>query len=379
MRRAVIAIGWIALVLGWWLVWRGEGVWGCGFVALFALTRLATARPRARAELAAMTQAETPAAPLSPKVDRPIAVFAPPADDGFTGTLPLDPDSDSAARWRRLVWVSYGNAFLQGAIGLEDWYRHSLTWPAVCQFRDGADRRLMAEDGFAWLSELRQRGALRISLDVDESVPPFGGIQRWDAQAVTCHFSSHRERWRMGEEVSEAERAAQRLDDWEVRRAAYPLWGYGGYLPAVDAYWRVADLPGVDALAPTDWAVVRAAMDRALQGARFGYEPDDRTLDAPFFQHVGSEEAWAHFPVLPNDPALQTPHRLLNELTRRKAAFDNGTHPKNDNGFGAQAWGDSQAEAAIEAHGRRLSAWMGHVQRLAGSETRWQPRDVPTP
>ena len=53
MRRAVIAIGWIALVLGWWLVWRGEGVWGCGFVALFALTRLATARPRARAELAA--------------------------------------------------------------------------------------------------------------------------------------------------------------------------------------------------------------------------------------------------------------------------------------------------------------------------------------
>lgn len=387
MRRAVIAVGWAALVLGWWLVWRGEGVWGCGCIALFALIRLVTARQAVRERLASAPRAEAaePAgsgrAPGPPErvVEAEVANphTAALTDDHLTGALPADPDSDSDARWRRLVWVSYGNAFLQAAIKLEDWYRHSLLWPALCSFRDGADRRLVAEDGFAWLSELRQRGALRLSLDQDDELPDLPGIGQCDPQVITCHFADRCERWRMGEEESLVEQAAQQIE-WEARSEVYPLWGHGGYVPALDAYWRLEDQPVAPPAQPTDWAAVEHAVARALRRAQFGGRPDlALEPDQLFFRGDADAPPWARFPVLPNDPALRIPHRLLEELMQRHAAFRNENQPKNEYGFWAQTRGDPQAMAALDAYGQCLLALIGWVQRLSGSETRWRPRPLP--
>jgi hypothetical protein len=380
--RAIRALGWLAMIAGWVLVWRGHGAWGCVLVALFAVIRLMTARPSATPVKAVSPAPEVFAAaasaahPFDPWQDDkdespPSPVAAPMPEDA-------DRHSDSASRWRRLVWLSYGNAFLHGHADLDDWYRHSLTWKAVCSFRDGTDRRLIASDGFEWLSGLRQRGALRLSLDVAGAAPALDGIERWDSQTLTCHFADRRERWRMGEESSEALRQAEAMP-WEQRQQAFPMWGRGSYLPDVDAYLRIEVLQGTEPEVPIDWRQAHKAVEAALrQAGPLGYEHAMGTADAGlFYRDVhGEDPAWSRFPVLPDDPALFMPHRLLNDLLRRKSAWDNATHPKNEGSLYAMA-GTDEALREIEAHGELLSALIGRVQRLAGSETRWKPRPRP--
>jgi hypothetical protein len=382
LPRWIRGLSWLLLAAGWWLVWRGQGALGCALVALFAVIRFLAAR---------RSSVPVPAAPIpeavataSPPTD---AAFANPFDPWQEGNFaetpetPLPPvieDTDERStrpeRWRRLVWVSYGNAFLHGKFDLEQWFRHCLARQAVCTFRDGADRGLIAGDGFEWLSDLRQRGALRLSLDVDESTPEPDGVTHWDSQAVTCHFPDHRERWCMGEETSLAARQAEAMT-WEQRAKAYPIAHRGNYLPDLDAYWRTAILPGAEPETPIDWSRERAAVERALLQAGIAavsHEP------GPFFVgRYDSDPAWSHFPVLPDDPALSIPHRLLKELLSRKGRWENDTNPKNEGSLYAMSQGNAEATQAIENQGALLSALIGRIQRLAGSETRWKPRPPP--
>jgi hypothetical protein len=383
--RWIRAIGWLALIAGWLLLWRGHHTPGYFALALFVLIRLMPWR-----KSAAPQQTAGPAADAAPVVDHipqvlghvpEVLAHVPQAlDTPETALEPAippiaehpDPDSYQPARWRQLVWVSYGNAFLQGNLQMEDWYRHSVTWEAVCHFRDGADRRLVARDGFEWLCALRQRGVLRLSLDIDETDPALAGIDEWDGQAITCHFADHRERWRMGEEIGETAQQAGALS-WEQRQQAFPLWNRGGWLPLIDAYWRVAVLPDTVAEVPIDWSRELAAIQRELQGTTpVAYEP------GPYYKHSRVDNpAWSRFPILPNDPALLIPHRLLAELVRRKEVWDNDTHPKNEGSVYALAQDNPATRRAIENYGELLLALIGRVQRLAGSETRWKPQPPP--
>jgi hypothetical protein len=373
LPRAIRLIGWLALVAGWWLVWRGHGALGCALVALFAAIRLLAARKRP-APLPAVVAAAASAHPFDPWQEGDADEAPAPVLADTAVIEDADDRSTQPERWRRLAWVSYGNAFLQGHFDLEKWYRHHLTWEAVCTFRDGADRSLIAADGFEWLSDIRLRGARRISLDIDDSTPALDGVTHWDKQAITCHFASHRERWRMGEETSQAARQAEEMT-WEARAKAYPIAQRGNYLPKLDAYWRTAILPGTEAESAIDWSRERAAVERALLQAdvtAVGHEP------GPFYVRAyDSDPEWSRFPVLPDDPALSIPHRLLKELVRRKGRWDNDTHPKNEGSLYAMSQGNAEAQQAMENQGTLLTALIGRIQRLAGSETRWKPRPPP--
>ncbi|WP_146193489.1 hypothetical protein [Corticimicrobacter populi] len=387
-------LSWLSLALGWFLI-LGTSSWGLAGVLLVALFALIQYRLHSQPDAAptAMQQPEEDASTAEP--DTAVPVARPPEADNILGELlntpspsgidpeqvPYPPSSlpalqglqagtlsddpslrpDTPARWRRVLWASYGNAYLQDALSLDDWYRHGTLWEATCPFLSASDRSLVAHDGFEWLSMQKRNGALRLSLeDYTAVLPDF--LQAQDRQALVCHFADRCEVWLLASDQSLYQRTHQ---DGGPR--------FGIHLPAMDSYWQVARLPAQGPTPAIHWVAEQTRIGDILTHYGHPWCPSRLTdHNAPYYRWgYWHDTDWAVFSIVPEDPAIMIPHGLFRDLTHMMSQFENDTNLKNEGNLLMQT--TEKGVERLQAHGRMLAQLLDYTQRLAAAETRWRP------
>lgn len=335
------------MALGWILILKGYALPGVCALAAFAALQIVQHRRRTALQEQPAGVAACPGetAPMSPRATVPTAAR-------ITRSQP-------ESRWRRLVLASYGNAWLQGNIALEDWYRHRALWDAACLFRDNGDGRLLASNSLAWLQWIRARGATRISLYMTDELPAAAHVDQWDRQAMRVDFPGCHEIWMAGRESAACEASAD------------PYTGYLAYEPEIDAYWRIRTGNGSNPPVQADWQQMRNQIQETLKTCRiFGIDPD---LSEPGFTPLNTYFAhcpdWADLPLLPADETLAIPHELLRDLCRIRSGLESFCHPKNDASPYQSYSADDQKR--LNDFRATLDRMIEGVQCAAGSEIRW--------
>jgi hypothetical protein len=263
-------------------------------------------------------------------------------------------ETNSAARWRRLVWISYGNAYLTGRATFDEWNSHRLLWDAVTLFRDAATRQLVAEDGFEWLWLLKTQGAQYLSLATQQSAPVIDGMLEVDAQLVHCHYADRIETWAAAREASTALRTFHQCHDSEAF--------FGKHIPDIDAYFLIASEPHAAKRAPVelpDWKKLQAEFDQTF-GATQARRLPPRNKTPWFYAEYFAEPDWANLPTLPADDRLLGAHRLLQQLLSLRQQFDNDTHPKNEGNL--YAYASAEAAEQLDHYAQALDHWLDRLQ-----------------
>lgn len=265
-------------------------------------------------------------------------------------------DNNSAARWRRLVWITYGNAYLRGRAGFDEWKQHRLLWDSVALFRDAATRQLIAEDGFEWLWLLKTQGAQYLSLATPQNTPVLDGMLDVDSQLVHCHYADRIETWAAGREASTALRQFHQSHDSEAF--------FGKHIPDIDAYFLVATERHPAKRAPVelpDWKKLQAEFAKTFGGAGTQARRLQPNNKSPwFYAEYFAETAWANLPTLPADNSLLGAHRLLEHLLVLRHQFDNDTHPKNEGNL--YAFASAEAAEQLDQYAQSLDHWLDRLQ-----------------
>lgn len=264
-------------------------------------------------------------------------------------------ENNSAARWRRLVWISYGNAYLRGRTSFDEWNRHRLLWDAVTLFRDAATRQLMAEDGFEWLWLLKTQGAQYLSLATQPSAPLIDGLLEVDTQLVHCHYADRIETWAAGREASQALRQFHQSHDGEAF--------FGKHIPDIDAYFLIEVERHPAKRAPLelpDWKKLQTEFAKAFGGAGTQTRRQPGIKTPWFYAEYVAEPVWANLPTLPADDSLLGAHRLLEQALSLCQQFDNDTHPKNEGNL--YAYASAEAAEQLDQYARSLDEWLDRLQ-----------------
>lgn len=280
-------------------------------------------------------------------------------------------DCNAPLRWRRLAWVTYGNAYLQRRAPFGLWQGHGLFREACTVFRRLDSRELIAEDGFEWLWLQRANGARRLSLLASHQIAEHGAIHSWDSQVVCCHFADRIDIWALGHETSTASRQAMADPTSDCQ--------FGRHGPDTDAYFLIESRESIDSApvaTPVNWKKVRSQFHAelaAFPNIGFGSALKRRLdVENPWFKasRGGGYPEWANLPTLPADGTRHIPHSLLNAVCGLRGWMDNATHPKNEGNI----YFMSSDEELVSI--RAFDAWIDRkteeLQCLCASDPGWE-------
>jgi hypothetical protein len=252
---------------------------------------------------------------------------------------------------RQVALVSYGSLFLRGENTLKDWYPHCVFHNARSVFRASFDNALLADDFTLWLSMLKGRGALRLSLhgaeEFELAVPRKA---RRDAYAVVAHYADGYQIWTVGREQAAWPDNPDFVNDPDY-------WAYfnaTAHVAAIDTYWCGEKFPGRLDVPATDWKALAATIGADLDiKLASGLGPA-----APFVLFQFDHAARTVLPLLPASQAWPA-HRLAAALDREQGKFVNDTHPKNEGNLFQHL--DEKGAGALTHWGQRLDSWMNEV------------------
>ena len=284
-------------------------------------------------------------------------------------------ETDTAQDWRRLTWLSYGNAYLSGHGPFNRWSWNAHLQGAVIQFRAMDTGELLATDGFEWLWRLKHQGVQRLSLQpLPNPLPDHQRIAHWSSQLVLAHSDGGVQAWAWGREAN-----AMNLPN---RRDGEDDAYVGASGPDIDTVWLLPDRFAHFAnLAPaTDWASLDRQCKAEFGGCNPGLESPwaaPETTAGWFFARGlwRRDDRDAPLPTVPATQGLQHCHRLLHALTALSSGFSNATHPRNEGNLYLTT--DEAGAARIDAFAVWLAQWLTRVQCLAASDTRWAVPRLP--
>lgn len=266
---------------------------------------------------------------------------------------------------RQVALVSYGTQFLRGKLPFDAWYRHGIFFESRLQFREAADRRLLADDFTLWLTVLQGTGARRLSLHprADFAVAALHAKHGGD-YVIAVHFPERYQLWIVGLEQPA----------WKAQGDAFAEAMGGGtfpYVPAaasyagqLDSYWCMEDIAGALPVPATDWgklaATIRDDLDVDVRPAAMPA--------GPFMAHSATDAQWARLPVFVYARTLVLPHQLMAVLDVAKGKYDNDTHCKNEGNL--YNFMGPEASDRLFAWSQRLDQWIIDVALRCANEDR---------
>jgi hypothetical protein len=274
--------------------------------------------------------------------------------------------SDSALRQAALA--SYGTLYLRGLIEFEQWYRHGIFWEARFQFRDAAGR-LVADDFTTWIGALRERGALRLSMQARPAQLPDHLRVEWSNWVLIAHYPNRHQVWALGEELVEMLGGDITRPVEHTYFPKFPDAGY--YAGAVDSYWLVSEGEGVPDVPVTEWRSYSKALLTELTKATYRRVTHAKLPPyQPYHTETRAESERAQLPVIPASPDVPWPHQMLALLASERGQFDNDTATKNENSLYVAA--SQEVAAELNAWSARIDEWRDDVLVRAANELDWQ-------
>lgn len=268
---------------------------------------------------------------------------------------------------RQVAITSYSNAFLQGALELEEWYRHGIFHRARFHFRKIDTHGLVADDFTLWLEVLRKTGAIGISMQ-----PFFSSFTNenpsskinWAKYALVVQFGGKQQVWALGDELAHWNSSETRASLWGDKHFfVTPAIEYAG---DIDTYWCVEEIEASAIVRATEWLSlaeiikIDLKLDFQLSNIKRNFQQTYQVLHEDI-------TSWANLPIFSNSKKLKVANILLTVLDQNRSQFANDCNPKNE-GSPYQYLNMEEMNVYL-FWGERLDIWFEEVLIRAANES----------